>query len=159
MVSAGPCFLLFSAVSGLAGCVPEKGPLIAGFPVFSSRISEYDPFVNNVPKGDNLGQNGPESSQSGVKRDQIRAHPGPREAPSLRNQVPGSIQHLPRISLDRLWLPGSIDRRYGNMKRTMVRWVPLAREEKRPLSPGHCSLAVSMPDVVCTAVQRVRGVR
>ena len=66
---------VFSPVSGLVGCALEKGPLIAGFSVFSSHFSIIDPFEHNLPKvmktgskgsksGSEQGQKGPETGLS-----------------------------------------------------------------------------------------------
>ena len=67
----------------------EKGPLIAGFRVFSSRNSIIDPFDHNCPESDQIDDI-PRS-----KRDQTVPFQGPGPYPT----GPGSIQQLPWMAL------------------------------------------------------------
>ena len=134
---------LLSAVSRLVGLCTEKGPLIAGFLMFSSHFSIIDPF-DGFPWF--RGQKGVKRCHSGVKRVSFRGQKqsmltisGPEDPIGPGQWVPGSIQHLPWMPYDRLWLPGSIGRRYRNRgAASLLRTLP-ARKESGPLSPGPCS--------------------
>ena len=92
--------------------------------------------IQQWPKGCNLGRNR-------VKRGQIPSISGPMRPEDPGTRVPGSIQHLPWTGWDWLWLPGWNCRRYSNRKPVVYLWVPLARRESGPLSPGHCFPAAS----------------
>ena len=119
-------------VSGSTRCAAEKGPLIAGFSMFSSHFPGFDPF----DRFDRIRcQKGPGSGHSGVKRHWIRDHPGPRTPGQPGQGVPGPIQHLPRMALEGLWLPGSSDRRYSNKEGFSPPYPTTTRRETGPLSP------------------------
>ena len=75
------------------------------------------------------------SRLSGVRRDRIQDHPGPVHPGPQGPRAPGSIQHLPRITLEGPWLPGQKDRRYSNREAASLPRPYPTRRETGPLSP------------------------
>ena len=95
---------LIPASSRLGRVCTEKGPLIAGFSCFSSRISIIGPFGtfsgNRCQKGPDPGQKGAIRLNPGSNRarsSQIQSISGPYSLAGPIRRVPGSIQHLLQV--------------------------------------------------------------
>ena len=79
------------------------------------------------------------TSRNRPERGQIQSISGPKDPKDPDPGLPGSIQHFVLGARDSLWLPGQKDRSCSNNTVNSVLWVPLARRESGPLSPGHRS--------------------
>ena len=104
----------------------RKGSSHSGFLMIFFTLFRNQLFLKKCPDPVTKGSgSGHPRVPDPVKRDQMLSISGSEDPWTLGPGVPGSIQHLPRITLGGLWLPGENCRRYGNRRRTSVlllRW-------------------------------------